>query len=202
MVLSPKPLPVCFEKLPGLWKAVSQREINKEFGERKMWRHSKGPRDPENPRQAVGWVLGVLMPIPAGRSRGGRGMAASRNCWEEAATARREQRALKAGRLIVEPLCQMCSWRYWIALSLRPRGCLAQPEITLPGGSLALGLWSERDPSRQQEGQNLPQQERDLKEKPPGFKTGFSKRLGSILCSEELWEGNPPSLPPPPWSHF
>lgn len=112
LVLSPKLLGVCFEKLPELYKPVSQKKINKEFGKRKTWRHTRGPRDPENPGQAMAWVLMVLVPIPAGRSRDGRGMAASRNCWEEAAIASREQRVLKGGRLIVEPLCQMCSWRY------------------------------------------------------------------------------------------
>lgn len=179
LVLSPKQLRVCFEKLPELWKAVSQREINEEFGKRKMWRHSKGLRDPENPGQAVGWVLVVLIPIPAGRSRGGRRMAAaSRNCWEEAATASREQRALKGGEINCGASLPNVLLEILSCLVPQAEGSARNnPPRRHPG------LWSDRDPSWQQEGQNLPQQERALKEKPPGFQTGFSKSVLAQSCA-------------------
>lgn len=88
------------------------------------------------------------------------GVAASRSCsepgWEEAAIASREQGVLKPGRLIVEPLCQMCSCRYCIAFSLSTRrwgggkvfGAARNNPLGRQPGPWAVGAGGETLPGR------------------------------------------------------
>lgn len=133
LLLSCRLLCVCLEKLSGLYKPMSQEKIKKGIWEKENTEapqgcpevlSSKGQRTLNSKTSSVAGA-GDLVPSSAGRRSHGRDTPASRSSsepgWEEVAITSREQGVLKWGRLIAEPLCQMCSCRYWIALSLRRR---------------------------------------------------------------------------------